>query len=1041
MRSGKQGCSATHRLLGLLFGGLIAVVALPSREAGAQLQIHRNGFEGRQIYWLRGEDNVRAEEKEHKLSSDYAHLGSSSEFIQLVCPEGKNDPNYATYYYPTQPAPITDDLIASLHIKANRAGVQLQARVVLPKERNPQQIDEPMTLIVSGDKYKLTRRWQKMELSNPVKLLKDQQQRLRAQLRRDVDLTDAYIDRLILNLYAGPGQIDVYIDDLEIGPVKPNVPPPPKIVPKKDGVPTAQPKVAMPIHGERGLQVRMERDKLFVDGKPFFFRAIRYSDTPLKTLRDAGFNTVWFDPSVPADKIEEAAAHGFWIVPSLPLLGDTQPAAKGATLTSRGADISTARDVEGLAAAITRFLSGDAVLFWDLGGALQGEKAEMLEQTAKAVALADPQRPRGADCWDSFSTLSHYIEMVGTHRYPLFTSLELIKYRDWLLQRRRLTAGNALHWTWIQTHIPDWQTQVIYGKGTNTNFGEPIGPQAEQIRLLTYLGLAAGCRGLAFSSDRFLADSHQGRDRLLMMALLNQEIHMLEPMLLTLRDSPYWIDTSHGAVKAAVLRSDRGLLVLPIWLGDGVQYVPPQGAITNLSITVPLVPDGMQPWEITPARVQSLQFNAERKLTGMKITIPEFDLTSAIVFTSDLSPKGDVAKWQAHSRLMAPQAAEWAHSLATIQLEKVRKTHAQLEELAPPVLNANELLHQAAQRLEASQRLAESKDYTGAYFEAVRVLRPLRILMRAHWEQAARTLDLPTASPFTVCFYTLPRHWELHHQLRGSRLGANAVSDGDFEAASKLPDYIPMPKSAALPDSNIVAKPDPKSPSKPDPKAPPKPDPKAPPKPDPKSPPKPDLKKNRTAGIAVTELPGWTVQQQTLDTVDMEARIIPSEIARVTPTPKPPRKKDRYDPSTGYVEPPEPPQPELGNCVLRLDVQPKVILTQKDTKALPAPAALERTYLSVNTPAVRLQPGTWVRVSGWVRIPYALQASADGVLLFDNVCGEGMGVRLTDAMGWKKFHLYRKVPPSGVMWITVAMTAIGTVYVDDLRIEPLVKGE
>ena len=36
---------------------------------------------------------------------------------------------------------------------------------------------------------------------------------------------------------------------------------------------------------------------------------------------------------------------------------------------------------------------------------------------------------------------------------------------------------------------------------------EPIGPQPEQIRLLTYLGLAAGCRGLAFSSDRFLEDN------------------------------------------------------------------------------------------------------------------------------------------------------------------------------------------------------------------------------------------------------------------------------------------------------------------------------------------------------------------------------------------------------------------------------------------------------------------------------------------------------------------------------------------------------
>ena len=31
-----------------------------------------------------------------------------------------------------------------------------------------------------------------------------------------------------------------------------------------------------------------------VDGDPFFMLAIRHTDTPLKTLRDAQFNTVWF---------------------------------------------------------------------------------------------------------------------------------------------------------------------------------------------------------------------------------------------------------------------------------------------------------------------------------------------------------------------------------------------------------------------------------------------------------------------------------------------------------------------------------------------------------------------------------------------------------------------------------------------------------------------------------------------------------------------------------------------------------------------------
>ncbi len=570
-----------------------------------------------------------------------------------------------------------------------------------------------MTVILKGDSYIKSRLWQKLDLSNPIKLMKDSQQVLRTQLRRDIDLTDAYIDRLILNLHTGPGQIDVYIDDVEIGPVPPVQPPAPRVAPSDPNGQARQPKVGFaPVRNDRGIAVTMQSDKLYVGGKPFFFRAVRYSDTPLKTLRDAGFNTIWFDANVPAERIEEAIGHGFWIVPSLPMLGD-RPART--TLTSRGGnDLTTARDVEGLTTAITRFLSGDAVLFWDIGGALQAEKEPQLKQMASIIHEADRNRPRSADIWDGFSSLSHYVELVGTHRYPLLTSLELNKYRDWLTQRRRLTTGNALHWTWIQTHVPEWQLQMIYGKKAAEEITEPIGPQPEQIRLLTYLGLAEGCRGLAFSSDRFLADSHQGRDRLLMMALLNQEIHMLEPILLSLRETPQWIETSNPGVKAAILRSENGILVLPIWLGNGSQFVPPQGSIANLTITVPLVPDGAQPWEVSPARVQSLQYNSERKLMGTRIIIPEFDMTSAIVFTSDLSPGGLVSKWQTHSRLVAPQAAQWSRDLATIELGKVRKTHSDLTRLAPAVLNADDLLRQAEERIELASRYEKAREYSSA---------------------------------------------------------------------------------------------------------------------------------------------------------------------------------------------------------------------------------------------------------------------------------------------------------------------------------------
>jgi len=40
-------------------------------------------------------------------------------------------------------------------------------------------------------------------------------------------------------------------------------------------------------------------------------------------------------------------------------------------------------------------------------------------------------------------------------------------------------------------------------------------------------------------------------------------------------------------------------------------------------------------------------------------------------------------------------------------------------------------------------------------------------------------------------------------------------------------------------------------------------------------------------------------------------------------------------------------------------------------------------------------------------------------------------------MQWRKFTLYRWVPASGTIYVTLALTGLGTVFFDDVRIEPL----
>src|SRR5205085_3765394 len=91
------------------------------------------------------------------------------------------------------------------------------------------------------------------------------------------------------------------------------------------------------------------------------------------------------------------------------------------------------------------------------------------------------------------------------------------------------------------------------------------------------------------------------------------------------------------------------------------------------------------------------------------------------------------------------------------------------------------LLEDARRRVQLCASYRRDGDVRRAYQEAERALRPLRILMRAQWESATKELDVPTASPYAVSFYTLPRHWRFRDDIVRSRVAPNVLPEGDFE--------------------------------------------------------------------------------------------------------------------------------------------------------------------------------------------------------------------------------------------------------------------
>ena len=197
-------------------------------------------------------------------------------------------------------------------LKANRPGMQLLCRVVLPRAGSARSESAPHRP-GARRQVRVLRTLADAQSAPAGAASGAQEPLLCAELNRAVVTEGAYVDQVLLNVQAGPGDYEIYIDDLEVGPVFEDHRTNPDTAPTGPG-PSSTPIPQTVQH--RAAEVKINDVQLLVNGERFFLRGIRHTGTPLKTLRDAGFNTVWLDETTPPGLVEDAVNLGFWIVPT-----------------------------------------------------------------------------------------------------------------------------------------------------------------------------------------------------------------------------------------------------------------------------------------------------------------------------------------------------------------------------------------------------------------------------------------------------------------------------------------------------------------------------------------------------------------------------------------------------------------------------------------------------------------------------------------------------------------------------------------------------
>ncbi|QDU61352.1 hypothetical protein Pan216_22080 [Planctomycetes bacterium Pan216] len=754
--------------------GAIAILGAFVSHASAQ-QIHRETFEGKETQMRLGITDGQVRLLEHGLVSDIAHSGNQAERFKVRLSSGR----FAYIELLPPKALVFEELQISAWVYSDRPGTRLEARVVLPKEVDPE-TGKPLTTLLPGDAYEVTDRWRRLQIRRPDLLLRKQQQLLQAERGRNVDVSDAFVDQIVFNVHTGVGDVDVRIDDVNIGPIvlRPGLAEMrgDKSVPivlrdEKGQVPKVhRPQVASDQDRKR---VRILHDRLLVGDRPFFMRGIRRTDAPLSTLSDAGLNTVLMDWPINSELMNDAQKRGLQVLPVLPITS-----ASRATLVSANQGQVALKSNDGL--IDLEFDSREMAYL--LGRGLDREEEPTVASVVRTIRSQDPikGRPITADVSNAMRSYTRDLDMVGAHRYPLMTSLDLNAYRKWLLERKHLGRPGTLYWTEIQTHVPKEYAELIYGHDLSQPFQVPIGPAPGQIKAMTYHALAAGYRGLVFSSDKALSEAAQGRARMLQIALLNLELTLIEPFLAG-GNPPIPAKTSHPEVGATSFRHQRGTLVVPYWRGGNSQYVLGQAALANLQVMVENAPEAAQVFQVSLAEIRSLK--RRKDLGGIRVTVPEFDIASLVVLSTE---QGLFQHYQELIHQVLPHAADWSKELAEIELAETERINVQLESSDQRLEKNIGTLHEARDRLEACRQAYERRDFRQTVSEARRCLRLTRLVRQVHWHMAIHGLDSPVADPYAVSFFTLPESRRFRAGLQQAQFGDNLLPSGDFETQGNL---------------------------------------------------------------------------------------------------------------------------------------------------------------------------------------------------------------------------------------------------------------
>jgi hypothetical protein len=739
--------------------GLILLFILSASRTLAMAQ-YVESFETPEKTWRMADHDCTVNLQQHARVYGQAHAGQACEYLQFRAGTG----TFAHLIHDIPASRVIGELNISLWIKSNRPGLQLAARVILPRSKDPR-TGAPLTALIRGNSYSQAGVWQKLTLDQVDLLVSRQLPLLRSQLAADVSDREAYIDLVVLNGYGGTGQSEIWIDDLEvacagstdISPVRtPGEPPPETAVTSSSAISSS---VTDPPQNGPAAQDQSARDQstISLGGRPRLVRAIDYNGEPFAYLKSLGFHAVrLLAPPTPTQLQEAEASEMRLIVP--PPLGNAtgEPSA-----------------------------DEHVTLAWDLGDSVTTELLEPTRRLATQLQAVPDSRRRPMLCLprEGVWHFSRLVDLIVLEPPCPQSSLPLEQLGDWYLQRARLMRPGTPFWASIRTQMHPSIREQMQAFGDTSPVSATLEP--EQIQLLTYHAIASGARGLWFRSEsRLDATDRQTQLRAKALEYLNLELQRIEAWAATGTHESE-IATSDPTVRASLLKTDRSRLLVVIRKLRDQQYIAGREDARPITLEISGVPTTDEAYLIGETGLQRLR---HERNAGMLITLPPPAQVSLVVLTQDSLAVNFLAMEINKTR---PRRDALAGEIAANVYTSVVETSQQLQSALPVARSSDQdwngsTLSQARSALQHYERLTTGGGHERAEESLQRGLQLLASARYEQWSSIASAFPMPVASPLCVSYHSLPQHLALSQKLRTATWGPNALAGGDLENLQHL---------------------------------------------------------------------------------------------------------------------------------------------------------------------------------------------------------------------------------------------------------------